>query len=34
MADALPTVSNGGKRFVVKIRSGMKFSDGKPITRR
>lgn len=32
MADAMPTVSNGGKRFVVKLRQGMKFSDGQPIT--
>lgn len=32
MAEALPTVSNGGKRFVVKIRQGMKFSDGQEIT--
>lgn len=32
MADAMPTVSNNGKRFVVKIRQGMKFSDGQPIT--
>ena len=32
MADALPTISNGGKRFVVKIRQGMKFSDGQAIT--
>ncbi|MPY65397.1 ABC transporter substrate-binding protein [Deinococcus sp. SDU3-2] len=32
MADAKPTVSNNGKRFVVKIREGMKFSDGQPIT--
>lgn len=32
MAEAMPVVSNGGKRFVVKIRQGMKFSDGKPIT--
>ncbi|WP_104990316.1 ABC transporter substrate-binding protein [Deinococcus sp. NW-56] len=32
MADAKPTVSNNGKRFVVKIRQGMKFSDGQPIT--
>ena len=31
MADAMPTVSNGGKRFVVKIRQGMKFSDGQTI---
>lgn len=32
MADAMPKVSNGGKRYVVKIRKGMKFSDGQPIT--
>ena len=32
MAAAMPTVSNGGKRFTVKLRPGMKFSDGKPIT--
>ncbi|MCP2013032.1 peptide/nickel transport system substrate-binding protein [Deinococcus sp. HSC-46F16] len=32
MADGKPTVSNNGKRFVVKIREGMKFSDGQPIT--
>ncbi|WP_216317954.1 ABC transporter substrate-binding protein [Deinococcus aestuarii] len=32
MADGAPTVSNGGRRFVVKIRPGMKFSDGQPIT--
>ncbi|UQN06461.1 ABC transporter substrate-binding protein [Deinococcus sp. QL22] len=32
MADAKPVVSNGGKRFVVKIRQGMKFSDGQAIT--
>lgn len=32
MAAGEPTVSNGGKRFVVKIRQGMKFSDGQPIT--
>ncbi|MDL2343721.1 ABC transporter substrate-binding protein [Deinococcus sp. MIMF12] len=32
MADAAPTVSNGGRRFVVKIRQGMKFSDGQAIT--
>lgn len=32
MADAMPTVSNNGKRFVVKIRQGMKFSDGQEIT--
>ena len=32
MADAMPVISNGGKRFVVKIRQGMKFSDGQAIT--
>ncbi|WP_424949231.1 ABC transporter substrate-binding protein [Deinococcus sp.] len=32
MAEAMPEISNGGKRFVVKIRQGMKFSDGQPIT--
>lgn len=32
MADAKPVVSNNGKRFVVKIRQGMKFSDGQAIT--
>lgn len=32
MADAKPTISNGGRRFVVKIRQGMKFSDGQAIT--
>ena len=32
MAEALPTVSNNGKRFVVKLRQGMKWSDGQPIT--
>ncbi|MFC4636721.1 ABC transporter substrate-binding protein [Deinococcus hohokamensis] len=32
MADAKPVVSNNNKRFVVKIRPGMKFSDGQAIT--
>lgn len=32
MAEAMPVVSNSGKRFVVKIRQGMKFSDGQEIT--
>ncbi|WP_407539285.1 ABC transporter substrate-binding protein [Deinococcus radiomollis] len=32
MAEAMPEISNNGKRFVVKIRQGMKFSDGQPIT--
>ncbi len=32
MAESMPEISNSGKRFVVKIRQGMKFSDGQPIT--
>ncbi|WP_102127347.1 ABC transporter substrate-binding protein [Deinococcus planocerae] len=32
MAEGAPVVSNGGRRFVVKIRPGMKFSDGQAIT--
>ncbi|MGY2892225.1 ABC transporter substrate-binding protein [Deinococcus sp. UYEF24] len=32
MAESMPEISNGGKRFVVKIRQGMKFSDGQAIT--
>lgn len=32
MAAAMPKVSNNDKRFVVKLRKGMKFSDGKEIT--
>lgn len=32
MAESMPKVSNNGKRFVVKIRKGMRFSDGRPIT--
>lgn len=32
MAAEMPKVSNGNKRFVVKIRQGMKFSDGQEIT--
>lgn len=32
MAEGKPTVSNGNKRFVVKIRKGMKFTDGQEIT--
>ena len=32
MAESLPEISNNGKRFVVKIRQGMKFSDGQSIT--
>ncbi|CAM4175348.1 ABC transporter substrate-binding protein [Deinococcus marmoris] len=32
MADSPAVVSNNNKRFVVKIRPGMKFSDGQAIT--
>ncbi|WP_027481983.1 ABC transporter substrate-binding protein [Deinococcus pimensis] len=32
MAEGMPEVSNGGKRFVVTIRQGMQFSDGQEIT--
>ncbi|WP_028306050.1 ABC transporter substrate-binding protein [Deinococcus ficus] len=32
MAEAMPVISNNNKRFVVKIRQGMKFSDGQEIT--
>lgn len=32
MAEGPAVVSNNNKRFVVKIRPGMKFSDGQPIT--
>jgi len=32
MAASMPEVSNNGKRFVVTIREGMKFSDGQAIT--
>ncbi|CAM3172951.1 ABC-type dipeptide transport system, periplasmic component [Deinococcus saxicola] len=32
MADGPAVVSNNNKRFVVKLRPGMKFSDGQPIT--
>lgn len=32
MAAEMPKISNGNKRFVVKIRQGMKFSDGQEIT--
>ena len=31
MADSMPVISNSGKRFVVKIRQGMKWSDGQTI---
>lgn len=32
MAEGAPQVSNGGKRFVISIRPGMKFSDGQEVT--
>jgi peptide/nickel transport system substrate-binding protein len=31
LAQALPTVSNGGKTYKLKLRSGLKYSDGKPV---
>lgn len=32
MAQEMPQILNDGKTFIVKIRKGMRFSDGKPIT--
>ena len=32
LAEALPTISNGGKTLTFKLRSGIKFSNGKPVT--
>lgn len=31
-ASAMPAVSDGGKRYTIPIRSGMKFANGKPVT--
>ncbi len=31
-ASAMPKVSDGGKRYTIPIRSGMKFANGKPVT--
>src|SRR6266496_2204376 len=32
LAESLPTPTNGGKRWVFKIRKGIKFSNGKTVT--
>ena len=32
LAVALPTISNGGKTLTFKLRSGIKFSNGQPVT--
>ncbi len=32
MAEAMPTISNAGKTYVFKIRSGVKFSNGREVT--
>ena len=31
LAEALPTVSNGGKTYKLKLREGLKYSDGQPV---
>ena len=31
-AKAMPTISNGGKTYTFHLRSGLKFSDGSPVT--
>ncbi|MCG7207452.1 ABC transporter substrate-binding protein [Streptomyces arenae] len=32
LAQAMPTITNGGKTYTFKLRSGIKFSDGTPVT--
>ena len=32
LADAIPKPDNGGKRYVFKLRSGIKFSNGREVT--
>jgi peptide/nickel transport system substrate-binding protein len=32
LAEAMPQVSDGGKTYTFKLRSGIKFSDGTPVT--
>ena len=31
LAEALPEISNGGKTYTLKLRDGLKYSDGKPV---
>lgn len=32
MAEAMPAITNGGKTYIFKIRSGVKFSNGREVT--